>query len=92
MVLDALDGVDVSQIQIPLGSLVDLDLLWGLGPTMKVHAMTVGTVEGEFQKPVLLRRGEPDPPQDRPGACGPSDPHAPRRSGGGGVRDPDPHR
>ena len=29
--------------------LVDLDLLWGLGPTMKVHAMTVGTVEGEFQ-------------------------------------------
>ena len=49
MVLEALDGVDVSQIQIPLGSLVDLDLLWGLGPTMKVHAMTVGTVEGEFQ-------------------------------------------
>lgn len=48
VVLDALDGVDVSQIQIPLGSLVDLDLLWGLGPTMKVHAMTVGTVE-EFQ-------------------------------------------
>ena len=49
VVLEALDGVDVSQIQIPLGSLVDLDLLWGLGPTMKVHAMTVGTVEGEFQ-------------------------------------------
>ena len=48
VVLEALDGVDVSQIQIPLGSLVDLDLLWGLGPTMKVHAMTVGTVEGEF--------------------------------------------
>ena len=39
----------MSQIQIPLGSLVDLDLLWGLGPTMKVHAMTVGTVEGAFQ-------------------------------------------
>ena len=49
VVLEALDGVDVSQIQIPLGSLVDLDLLWGLGPTMKVHAMTVGTVEGEFK-------------------------------------------
>ena len=49
VVLEALDGVDVSQIQIPLGSLVDLDLLWGLGPTMKVHAMTVGTVEGTFQ-------------------------------------------
>ena len=46
--ITALDGVDVSQIQIPLGSLVDLDLLWGLGPTIKVHAMTVGTASGEF--------------------------------------------
>ena len=48
VVLAALNGVDVSQIQIPLGSLLDFDLIWGLGPTMKVHAMTVGTVEGEF--------------------------------------------
>ena len=47
-VLEALRGVDVSQIQIPLGSLLDFDLIWGLGPTLKVHAMTVGTVEGEF--------------------------------------------
>ena len=47
-VLEALEGVDVSQIQVPLGSLVDLDILWGLGPTLKVHAMTVGTVDGEF--------------------------------------------
>ena len=46
--LEALRGVDVSQIQIPLGSLLDFDLVWGLGPTMKVHAMTVGTAEGEF--------------------------------------------
>ena len=48
-VLEALEGVDVSQIQVPLGSLVDLDLLWGLGPTVKVYSMTVGTVEGEFE-------------------------------------------
>ena len=48
VVLEALEGIDVSQIQIPLGSLLDLDLLWGLGPTMSVHAMAVGTVEGEF--------------------------------------------
>ena len=47
-VLEALEGVDVSQIQVPLGSLVDLDILWGLGPTLQVHAMTVGTVNGEF--------------------------------------------
>ena len=46
--LAALDGVDVTQIQIPLGSLLDFDLLWGLGPTVKVHAMTVGTAAGEF--------------------------------------------
>lgn len=48
VVLEALDGVDVSQIRIPLGSLLDFDLVWGLGPTLKVHAMTVGTVDGEF--------------------------------------------
>ncbi len=48
VVLEALDGIDVSQIQIPLGSLLDFDLIWGLGPTMKVHAMTVGTVDGTF--------------------------------------------
>ena len=46
--LAALEGVDVTQIQIPLGSLLDFDLLWGLGPTVKVHAMTVGTAAGEF--------------------------------------------
>lgn len=48
-VLQALQSADVSQIQVPLGSLVDLDLLWGLGPTVKVYSMTVGTVEGEFK-------------------------------------------
>lgn len=48
-VLQALQSADVSQIQVPLGSLVDLDLLWGLGPTVKVYSMTVGTVEGEFE-------------------------------------------
>ena len=46
--LAALEGVDVSQIQIPLGSVLDFDLLLGLGPTIKVHAMTVGTASGEF--------------------------------------------
>lgn len=48
-VLQALQSADVSQIQVPLGSLVDLDLLWGLGPTVKVYSMIVGTVEGEFE-------------------------------------------
>ena len=47
--LETLRGVDVSQIQIPLGSLFDFDLIWGLGPTLKVHTMTVGTADGTFQ-------------------------------------------
>ncbi len=44
VVLEALDGVDASEIRIPLGSLVDCDLLWGRGPELRVRAMTVGTV------------------------------------------------
>lgn len=47
-VLNTLSGIEISRIQIPLGSLLDLNLLWGLGPTMKVHVMTAGTIEGEF--------------------------------------------
>ena len=47
-VLDALDGVGVLQLRIPLGSLLDLDVLWGLGPSLKVHAMAVGTAEARF--------------------------------------------
>lgn len=46
--LETLEQVDVSQIQIPLGSLIDLDVLWGRGPSMAVHAMRVGTVSAEF--------------------------------------------
>ena len=40
--LEELEQIDVSQIQIPLGSLIDLDVLWGRGPSMQVHAMQVG--------------------------------------------------
>lgn len=47
-VLDALEGVGVLQLRIPLGSLLDLDVLWGLGPSLKVHAMAVGTADARF--------------------------------------------
>ena len=47
-VLDALEGVGVFQLRIPLGSLLDLDVLWGLGPSLKVHAMAVGTADARF--------------------------------------------
>lgn len=47
-VLEALDGVDVSDVQVPLGSLFDLEPLWAKGPALKAKAMTVGTVRAEF--------------------------------------------
>lgn len=86
-VLEALEGVDVSQIQVPLGSLVDLDILWGLGPTLKVHAMTVGTVDGEFFSEFTSAGVKPDPPPHLPEADRTSDPDAARRGGGDGERD-----
>ena len=47
-ILEALEGVDVSDIQVPLGSLFDLEPLWAKGPALKAKAMTVGTVRAEF--------------------------------------------
>lgn len=47
-ILDALEGVDVSAIHLPLGSLLDFEPLWAKGPDLQVRAMTVGTVRAEF--------------------------------------------
>lgn len=47
-ILEALDGVDVSEVAVPLGSLFDLEPLWAKGPAIKARAMTVGTVRAEF--------------------------------------------
>lgn len=47
-ILEALEGVDVSDIQVPLGSLFDLEPLWAKGPALKARAMTVGTVRAGF--------------------------------------------
>ena len=48
-ILGELDGVDVSAIQIPLGSLLDIDILWAKGPSLRLHSMSVGTVSAEFE-------------------------------------------
>ena len=48
-VLEELSGVDVSEIHIPLGSLLDVDVLWAKGPSLKLHGMRVGTVSAEFE-------------------------------------------
>ena len=47
-VLEALEGVDVSEVAVPLGSLFDLEPLWAKGPAIRAKAMTVGTVRTEF--------------------------------------------
>lgn len=47
-ILEALYEVDVSDIQVPLGSLFDLEPLWAKGPALTAKAMTVGTVRAEF--------------------------------------------
>ena len=48
-ILEELDGIDVSTIQIPIGSLFDSELLWAAGPSLHVRAMSVGTVQAEFE-------------------------------------------
>lgn len=47
-ILEALEGVDVSDVQVPLGSLFGLEPLWAKGPSIKIRSMTVGTVRTEF--------------------------------------------
>ena len=47
-ILEALEGVDVSDIEVPIGSLFDLEPLWAKGPALKAKAITVGTVRAEF--------------------------------------------
>ena len=48
VILEQLEGVDVSAIHLPLGSLLDFEPLWAKGPDLQVRAMTVGTVSAEF--------------------------------------------
>ena len=47
--LEELGGIRVSDIHIPLGSILDIDILWAKGPNLKVHSMSVGTVSAEFE-------------------------------------------
>ena len=48
-ILTALKGIDVSQIDVPLGVLLDSDLFWGRGPSITARALSVGTVSAEFE-------------------------------------------
>ena len=48
-VLTAVQGVRVSSLAVPVGSLLDSDLLWTRGPAVQVRALWVGTVETGFE-------------------------------------------
>jgi len=48
-VLATLQGIDVSIVKVPLGSLFDSELVWARGPAIQAHAMWVGTVSAEFE-------------------------------------------
>jgi len=41
--------IDEESISIPVGSLIDSELIWGRGPTIKVKSFTIGTVSAEFR-------------------------------------------
>ena len=49
-VLSVLEEVDVSVIRIPLGSLIDSELVWAKGPAIKDRALYVGSVSAEYER------------------------------------------
>ena len=48
-VLEAVESVDVSHIEIPLGNIMNVELLWARGPSISARALVAGTVSAEFQ-------------------------------------------
>lgn len=48
-VLASLEEDGVLTIEIPMGSLVDLDFLWARGPSLRLHAISAGTVSAEYE-------------------------------------------
>lgn len=48
-ILDELGGISVSNVRIPVGSLLGLDVFWGRGPEVSVCSMSAGTVSAEFE-------------------------------------------
>lgn len=44
-VLAAVENIDVHELGVPLGSLLDMDLVWAKGPAIRVHSLVAGTAE-----------------------------------------------
>ena len=47
--LPALMEIDRRDVAIPVGSLLDSELLWGRGPAIKVRSISVGSLKAEFE-------------------------------------------
>lgn len=47
-VMDTLEDTDTMEIEVPLGSLLDTELVWGRGPAIQVRSVVLGTVSAEF--------------------------------------------
>ena len=47
-VLRALGEVEAMEVEVPLGSLLDTELIWGRGPAIRVRSTILGTVSAEF--------------------------------------------
>lgn len=44
-VLSAVENIDVHELGVPLGSLLDMDLVWAKGPAIRVHSLVAGTAD-----------------------------------------------
>ena len=46
---NSLEGIDVSNFDIPVGALLDSEFLWAKGPSIQVRSMSIGTISAEFE-------------------------------------------
>lgn len=47
-VLMSLEELDISVVEVPLGSLLNSELLWAKGPRISARAISVGTISAQF--------------------------------------------
>ena len=51
--VERIEDLDLSQVELPVGNLLGLDLLSGLGPSLRIQALWVGTVTAEVEQQFL---------------------------------------
>ncbi len=51
--LASVSAIDEEAISIPVGTLIESELLWGRGPAIRVRSFAVGSVQAEFESEFL---------------------------------------